>query len=528
MSGIKVKIQAFNERVKAVIPTKYAFILSIIFFITGLTLYHKYVGSFDHIQDRPSSIHVWAQCARASIALNYARTDMNFFKPHIHKYLDGDGTTGLEFPLVNYVPAICYKLFGFNEGYYRGFVLLSISIGLLFFFLMINQKLHNWLISFGLTLSAYCSPVFAYYSINFMPDITSVALALIAWYFFFKYARADVPKRSHLVWFCVCATLAALIKISSLVVILTVFALIVLDYLKFFKNVKNGIVFNNKPKLILALLGCIGTVLSWYMYSAYLVKNGGADSFAMITMRVTDVETFNEVWNGIKKDHTYEYYPYETYMLLIAALAILIIGAKWVDRFLFTTAFITTLGNLSVVYFFFYQFKNHDYYFIPLTTSIFLLYYTFADLLRKIQLKWLPALSAIFIIILFFNLKESVVYTKKIFSMRFEREFVPYFDDTAPYNDLEPKLRKLGIKRTDRTIVAFDSHWCGGLYKMDQLGFTLEAEVSRESFDALLNRKKFKYMVLSDSVRFNKMYPNNFQNKIIGSHRGLLIYKLGN
>ncbi len=516
----------FNERIKNLIPKKYALILSIVFFLSGFTIFHLYVGTFKHIQDRPCSIHVWAQTARASIALNYYKGDMNFFKPKIHKFITSDGTTGIEFPLVNYIPAICYKLFGFNEGYYRGTVLTSIMIGLLFFFLMMNKLLANWFISFGLSLSAYCSPVFLYYGINFMPDVTSLAFALIAWHFFFKYFNSDEPKRKYLTWFYVAATLAALIKITSLVVILTVLCLIILDHFKFFKNYKNGTLFTNKLRLIVRLFICIGIVLSWYIYSAILVKVTGTDSFAMVTMEVNDWETAKEVWRVVKVFHKFEYYPFETYVLILAAISTIAMLFKLVNRFYLTTFLICTVGNICVAYFFFYQFKDHDYYVITLTTSIFLLYYCFADLLSKIESRFFPILGYIFIFILVFNLKESINYSKQIFLARYSKEFIPYFDDSKPYEDLEPKLRKMGIKRTDLTLCGFDIHWCASLYKMDQLGYTFTEGDSALVHDELMVMERFKYLILTDTVKFNKMYPNNLKNKIIGSHRGLLIYKL--
>ena len=190
MTSVLNEIGSIGKKIKNLIPRKYSFVLSIVFFMVSINVFFKEVEVYKHIGDRPCSIHVWAQCARASIALNYYKGDMNFFKPKIHKYLDGEGITGLEFPLVNYVPAICYKFFGFNEMYYRGFVLFTMIFGLLFFFLMMNKVLNNWILSFGLTLSAYCSPVFLYYSINFLPDITSVSFALTAWYFFFNYIKS--------------------------------------------------------------------------------------------------------------------------------------------------------------------------------------------------------------------------------------------------------------------------------------------------------------------------------------------------
>ncbi|MBK7816583.1 MAG: glycosyltransferase family 39 protein [Sphingobacteriaceae bacterium] len=188
------------DTLKKKVNPKWSLLFAVLFYFVALNTYHNYLGLYDHIEKRPCSVHIWAQTARASIALNYSRTDMNFFKPHIHKYLEGDGVTGLEFPLVNYVPAILYKLFGFNEMYYRGFVLFTIVMGSLFFYLLINSYIKNFLVSFGLILSAYCSPVMAFYSINFMPDVTSLAFALIAWFFFFRFLKNEQTKRNFILF----------------------------------------------------------------------------------------------------------------------------------------------------------------------------------------------------------------------------------------------------------------------------------------------------------------------------------------
>jgi hypothetical protein len=110
--------------------------------------------------------------------------------------------------------------------------------------------------------------------------------------------------------------------------------------------------------------------------------------------------------------------------------------------------------------------------------------------------------------------------------MRFSREYIPYFDKSASFNDLEPKLRKFGIKRTDRTICGFDNDWCASLYKMDQLGYTFDEGVSKDQLKTLLESGSFKYLVLTDSTKFNKLYLNNFEKNLVATHRGLLIYKL--
>ena len=516
----------FEKAVKEGIPLylRRAFVL--FFFLFSIHLFYTYIGTYNQLSARPSSIHVWAQCARASVALNYYDGDMNFFKPKIHRSIDGEGVTGLEFPFVNYVPAVCYKLFGFNEAYYRGFVLLCMALGLLFFYLMLNRVTENPLLSFALTLSAYCSPVFLYYSNNFMPDIPSIGFTLIAWYFLFSYVRSSQESHRKLYLFLVFATLAALIKATSLVTILTVFGMVVLDYLKFYKTPSQQQLFLKKPRVIICLLIGIASVFAWYFWAHLLEQHYKSASFAMSPVMVSDWATAREVWEIIYNNHRFEYYPYETYVFFIVVIALLVIGWKFVSRVYFSAFFIATIGNMFAVYFFFYQFKDHDYYIIPLTSSVFLMYLVFADAIKHVSSKYLSVLPYLFVAVLFFNLKEGVKWTRKDYQNRYNPDNVRYFDNTDVYNDLEPKLRKLGIGRNDKVLSGFETGWCNSLYKMNQMGFVFTTATAKEEMAHLLSLPQFKYMVVSDTVKYNHMFPGMLNYPVIASHRGLLIYKL--
>ncbi|MBP9067888.1 MAG: glycosyltransferase family 39 protein [Bacteroidia bacterium] len=515
------------DALKKKVNPKWNLLFAVLFYFVALNTYHNYLGLYDHIEKRPCSVHIWAQTARASIALNYSRTDMNFFKPHIHKYLEGDGVTGLEFPLVNYVPAILYKLFGFNEMYYRGFVLFTIVMGLFFFYLLLNSYIKNSLVSFGLILSAYCSPVMAFYSINFMPDVTSLAFVLIAWFFFFRFLKNEQTKRDFII-FLVFATLAALIKITSLITLIAVMCLVILDHTSYFKKQKNGALFENKKKLLLYLVYGILVVLAWYAYSFWLTKYSKTQSFTMQTALITDIPTAMEVLGRIMDDHIYEYYPHENYVLYACLIGFMILGFKFVDRVLFTTFVIVTIGNICFFYFLFYQFKDHDYYVIPILTSVFFLMLIFADLLSKIKFGYFKWIYTVFLVILFFNLKESIVWTKRDLAKRFDTAYIKYFDKSRSYDDLEPKLRKLGVLRTDRTLSGFEDGWCNSLYKMDQIGYTFTDTTRASRIDSLLTLHEFKYLVVSDSAKFNKVRPRDLKTEILTTHRGLIVYKINN
>ena len=122
-------------------------IVSIGLFVLGIHAFYSYLGVYKYLDRRPCSVHSWAQCQRASIAQSYYRDNMNFFLPRTQNYTKNGGITGVEFPIIYYSAAVCYKLFGFNEIYLRVISLSIVTLGIFFFFLLVNKFLGNPFIS---------------------------------------------------------------------------------------------------------------------------------------------------------------------------------------------------------------------------------------------------------------------------------------------------------------------------------------------------------------------------------------------
>ena len=208
MISIK-KISFINEKLKQ--NKLYVFFMFLLFSIIAI----KYLNIDIYLANRPCSMHVWAQCMRASIARNYYEESFNFFLPRLHNVLDGEGITGLEFPLVNYCVAILYKIFGFNEGFFRGFVLFTLFLGLYYMYKLCFSKFNSISISLVVVGVCYFSPVLVYYSANFMPDTTSLGFVLAGWYCFFKYLNLQNRKYMYIMFLLF--ALASLVKINSLI-----------------------------------------------------------------------------------------------------------------------------------------------------------------------------------------------------------------------------------------------------------------------------------------------------------------------
>ena len=168
-------------------------------FVLLLTAVYFILNYHEILLLRPTSIHQWAQCDRAAVARCYFQDSMNFFKPRTY-YLSNtkDGVVGLEFPLLNYIVAVFYKVFGFNEVWYRGLSLLCVTVGLYFTFCLAQLVLRQTLLAALITLAWYLSPILCYYTPNFLSDASSLGLIMAAWYFYFRYREGNKKKFLYL------------------------------------------------------------------------------------------------------------------------------------------------------------------------------------------------------------------------------------------------------------------------------------------------------------------------------------------
>ena len=496
--------------------------LAVLFFIIALQSFYSYIGVYKHLDRRPCGIHAWAQCQRASVAQGYYKEDMNFFLPRVQRYSKMGGVAGVEFPIIYYMGAILYKVFGFNEIYLRLISLIMVSLGLFFFYLLSIKFLKSILWSLAAVGSAFFSPVLLYYTPSFLPDAPSMGLVLMAWYFFFNYK--DSGKEKYFNWFIILGTLAALIKVISFMCFAAVVCLIILDRLKLFKQENKPHLFQNPLKMILKLGIGTGFVVAWYYYANWLTIAYENEAFCL-TPVTGGAKIFEQVYQRIEEYWLFKYYAYETYMLILSAILCFVFLRSYVNRFLFTITIIYLLGSICYVILFITQFLNHDYYIISIFPTIFFFFLCFADALSKFIKHRFIILNALMLVIIFFNMKECIINCEEVYTDRYDR-LTYYGIDERPYYDLEPRLRAIGIKRSDVLMSGFDDTFCNTLYLMDQVGLLLPDRADSNFVKKTLADKKIKYLVLNDSVKFNAIYRTDLDKKIVLTHRGLIVYKL--
>lgn len=163
----------------------------------------------------PAGIHNWAQGDRYALALNFYDNGLNFFQPATNSELSVNGMAAPEFPLQSYLAACFAKLIGrtYISLLFRLITLSFSGIAFMVLFQWGKKMGGNFFVSLLPPLFLFTSPVFIYYSCNYLPDTASVSLVMVSFYFLYLFSRNYTAKHGLLSIFFV--STATLIKMSS-------------------------------------------------------------------------------------------------------------------------------------------------------------------------------------------------------------------------------------------------------------------------------------------------------------------------
>ena len=160
--------------------------------------------------------------------MNYYQDNNPLLQPALH-FLgrDGTGKTAGEFPLLYYLIAKLWKIFGYHEYIFRLVHLSIFFIGLIALMKTFEGILQDSFLAITFSLMLFTSPVLAYYANSFIPNTPSLGLVFIAWYLFWLFYKSE---KSVFLWFSMLTfTLAGLIKVTA---ILSLLALAAIFFLK--------------------------------------------------------------------------------------------------------------------------------------------------------------------------------------------------------------------------------------------------------------------------------------------------------
>lgn len=435
-----------------------------------------FFGIPDYLHLGPFGMHQGAQSDRASIALNFFQNSMNFFEPRVMENRSFHGVTGMEFPIIPYAVAILYKLFGYHPIWYRGIEWLLFIAGQAaiwnisrFFIAKISHRILFQI----LWLS---SPILIFYGPNFLPEVPALSFSLMAWYQLFKYYYQIEIKKSYRL-FLLFSTLAALIKITYLVPLITL--LVVLLYQK--KLAFQG--FPNPKKLLLGLIIPLLAVLIWYSYSRYLTQRTYNQHFLQQINPPHNISEFLENSRYALNTWIDSLYPRQ-FAILFVLIWLFTLQKRYKNMSLigFISIFLF-LGFLGIFILFNRQFRYHDYYFVSaIPFCVFGLLYLYEE--HVAHKSMFSGLIGILVVIgLYISPFLNATHTRK--QVRATHKVGDYYCQNILNNTADFERAKNFIEREfgpGELIVAFDPSPNTFLYYLGRQGIRIAPD-----FDEILS-----------------------------------------
>jgi hypothetical protein len=326
----------------------------------------------------PQGIHEWAQSDRYALAMNFHSNGMNFFKPATYNLLSNNGITGVEFPLPSYLAAIGGVLFG-RENInlcFRIINTLASIAGLLFLFKIVYDRTHNFIFSSVTPIFIFSSPIFIFYTCNYLPDTFALSLSFIAYYYFLNFIEKN-NFRDFIISLII-ITLGTLIKtsIGICLVAITGHALIHLFINR--KSIKRKTLFIYFISSALSF----SIILGYYLYNQYLNKT--YNSFLFLAS-INPADDFSYLMFRIKTVWLDEYFVLAEYpfYLVVFIFGLFIMCKQFKENMSYLFHILLLFLGTSIVFLAMSkQFIDHDYY----ALGIFFPFITFSLVVSIIKI----------------------------------------------------------------------------------------------------------------------------------------------
>ncbi len=493
--GTKTPFQGIKEQ-NMKIQEKYAhFLFFIVLILVSLTYYGQMWMML------PSGIHAWAQADRLSLAIKFYDNGMNFFRPSTFNIMSRDGVTGVEFPIQSYLAAVCGKIFG------RTYISLSFRllntfiscIGLTFLFTTVYKRTKDFLFAAVPPLFLFCSPVFIYYTCNYLPDTAGASLILIAFYYILNYI--DERKNADLIKALLWLTLASLIKTSGVIYIFGLGGFVVLY--QFFAEKKHTL----KPYLSVIIAGTcsVSILIAYFMYSRHVNKEYGDNGIFMAAAKpFKDWDKFSYYINHSLKDLWLKEYfvlPEYVFFLLMVVPVFNYLRKDHIGKQQLYLLLIFLIGSIGVGYLMGMQLIGHDYYVIVIFFPTIIFALLIATIMLHKQIVTTAALKPVkqgFLVSLIFIYGLANYHI----SQRLLPNYPPFNAGHVWAEGGNHILDSLGIPKDEKLMVLDDDAPNLALLYFDRNGYVINRDWWYGNLylvEEYMRERKLKIMVVSTS-----------------------------
>ncbi len=155
--------------------------------LVGVAVIISFIMHYKHFSKDLMSIHVWRQTQTQSTINSFYEEDFNILNPRRNDRGDTVGFFRMEFPLMQWMVAASYHLFGKSIMVTRILMFLIGVISMLGLYYLVKTLFKQEFPALIASWTLAFSPCFYYYTINPIPDNLALATAIWAMAFFFKW-----------------------------------------------------------------------------------------------------------------------------------------------------------------------------------------------------------------------------------------------------------------------------------------------------------------------------------------------------
>ncbi len=321
--------------------------------------------NYKYLLDYPTGLHFIRQTDSISFILYYFHQDtFNFFDVGNLSLAFKDGRASCEFPILYYFFYLLFKCIGVHFELIRWSSLILSATSIYFLLNAAFYVLRNMYLSIICVLLVISSSVYRYYSVNFLPDSFALSFVFIGLYHLIRFDMQSKRASFYLMFFFF--TIASLLKIYYGIYLAGVVAVFFLVNREIFRR-----------SIAIASV-CVILILAWYVFSIFYNTRNHTEYYlthALPIWQMTKAEvlkTFTVIW-----EYWYPKYYLPTMFHLFLIIAIIIIlrikkvsGLSYFNQKLLLICFV---GFLLYGLIFFRQFRDHDYYFLPILPLLFIL-----------------------------------------------------------------------------------------------------------------------------------------------------------
>ena len=465
----------------------------------------------------PVGTHIWRQTDSLSFAWCYWKNGLDFFHPQILNRSFGNGYAVSEFPVLQYIIAILYSVFGFHWWISKAVYLFIYFSGLAALFKIANFYIKKIFWSFFISLLFFTAPSLVFYSNSCIPDPAALSFSFIGLSLFLSYQEKD---KKYFYWlsmlfFC----LAGLMKITYLLLFFSAFSA---WFLLPSSDMPSRITFLKKHAGYILII--IAVNLLWYVWS---------DNYNRLNDHIYFLNKINPVWNeSTQKGYIFKrtitewalrFFSAPTNYLFLFSLLLVPFGWKKGSKFLSLSTLLLLFGSVAYYLLWYLQFLVHDYY----TILFYALYlFAFLNMLILADIKFPQFLQSYTIkLMAIILLACNMIHVKSDLQMRYKEADLYPADKYLPDKGLVPYIRSIGIKDTDYVVVSTDGSPQIILCALQNPGFT-EFCIGQYTPEKIkvMKKKGAKYLILIQKDIYGELTVN--LGKPLGLYKEVTIYKL--